>query len=563
MRSSPRGVALLLVLGMIMAITILALGFIARCDTELAVGQNMAVRMQMDQLAASGLEHARGLLLNPQEVPSVYWTGEVRQQLDEDSGDFYDVAIVRDDSNPNDFCTYETTATAYRERTGRRTAESRLAATLRLDPAIALWTDEAVVVRERWAVHGDVRSAGSVTNHGTIGGDVFATGLVGDITGASRLTGDLTLLWPPLTASYSHPDYVVANIGPGSVSGNYALERIWRSSSDVTVEGPSVIYGMLLVDGDLVIRGDGVRLTAAKNLPAAYVTGNLILDRATDLQIVGLVVVDGHVLIGHDTDVRIVGGLFAQGEIAEATVDSSAHASGAILRNIATWPGGGALALDGVNQYVQTPDDDTRLQLTGDYTLSVWIKPAAIQKPWAGILCKANIAGDRNHWVLQFNSMATELIVGHDTARWSTDILLGELTDGLWHHVAVVRQGNTMKSYLDGTERATGTMDTLPRNGGGHLNIGADRTGSSTYVYKGLLDDVRVYNRALTAVEVAGPPTDESLIGHWTFDATSGSQVRAIADPLRAAIVIGDGAGVQHWSPAAGAFFRSVRRSQP
>ncbi|MDI9433398.1 MAG: LamG domain-containing protein [Planctomycetota bacterium] len=562
-RSSPRGVALLLVLGMIMAITILALGFIARCDTELAAGQNMAVRMQMDQLATSGLEHARGLLLNPQEVPSVYWTGEVRQQLGVDSPDFYDVAIVLDDSDPNDFCTYEITSTAYRERTGQRTGESRLEATLRLDPAVALWTAADLDVRTDWIIYGDVRSAARVRNEGTIRGDIFASDLIGAITGACKSTDDLKLLWPMLASSYSHPDYAILPIGPGAVSGTYGSPAVWRCNGNLLLDGAVVVNGMLLVNGNVTIQGSGARLTAAKNLPAVYVTGNLVLDSATDSQIVGLVVVDGHVLIGHDTDVRIVGGLFAQGEIAEATVDSSAHASGAILRNITTWPGGGALALDGVNQYVQTPDDDTHLQLTGDYTLSVWIKPAAIQKPWAGILCKANIAGDRNHWVLQFNSMATELIVGHDTARWSTDILLGELTDGLWHHVAVVRQGNTMKSYLDGTERATGTMDTLPRNGGGHLNIGADRTGSSTYVYKGLLDDVRVYNRALTAVEVAGPPTDESLIGHWTFDATSCSQVRAIADPLCAAIVIGDGAGAQHWSPAAGAFFRSVRRPQP
>jgi hypothetical protein len=34
------------------------------------------------------------------------------------------------------------------------------------------------------------------------------------------------------------------------------------------------------------------------------------------------------------------------------------------------------------------------------------------------------------------------------------------------------------------------------------LNIGADRTGSASYVYKGLLDDLRVYNRALLASEV-------------------------------------------------------------
>jgi hypothetical protein len=331
-------VALLLVLGMIMTITILALGFIARCDTELAVGQNMAVRMQMDQLATSGLEHARGLLLNPQEVPAD-WSGDAANQLAGGTNDFYDISVAPDVTNPDDHCTYEITSTAYRERNGRRTGESRLEATLRFDPAIALWagaTDEALVVRERWAIHGDVRSAASVTNDGTIRGDVFATGLTGDITGASGSTGDLTLLWPPLTASYSHPDYVVSNIGPGFVSGNYSLERIWQCGTDLIVEGPAVICGMLLVDGDPVIQGDGVRLTAAKNLPAVYVTGNLVLHGATDLQIEGLVVVDGDVSRWDTTRTfGLSAGCLPRARSSRRRVDSSGYANGAILRNIA------------------------------------------------------------------------------------------------------------------------------------------------------------------------------------------------------------------------------------
>jgi len=559
-------VALLLVLGMIMTITVLALGFIARCDTELAVGQNMAVRMQMDQLAASGLEHARGLLLNPQEPPSVYWTGDVRQQLDEDSGDFYDVAIDRDGSDPNDFCTYDITSTAYRERNGQRTGESRLAATLRLDPAVALWTgatDEDLVVRERWTIHGDVRSARSVTNDGTIRGDVFAPGLVGDITGAHKGVVALTLDWPPLASSYNHADYTTVPIGPGTISGGtYQPARIRRCNGNLILDGAVVVDGMLLVNGNVTIQGSGARLTAAKNLAAVYVTGNLVLHQATDLQIEGLVVVDGDVFVGHGTDVRIVGGLFAGGRITEATVDSSGYANGAILRNITTWSGGGALALDGVDQYVQTPDDEARLQLTGDYTLSARIHPAAFQKPWAGIVAKADPTGSANHWVLQFDdSSERRLTVCHGTHKWYAGIELAEVVGG-WHHVAVVRQGNTMKSYLDGTERTAGLLYAWPGRGNGHLNIGADRTGSSSFVYKGLLDDVRVYNRALTEGEVSALPIDGSLLGHWRFDETGDDHpdMTIAVDPLRASIIDGNGA---NWSPAADAFFKSVRRPQP
>ncbi len=69
-RKKRKGVALLVVLFIVMAITILSLGFLSRSDIELACGENMILRTQMDYLAESGLEHARGLILNPQDIGS-------------------------------------------------------------------------------------------------------------------------------------------------------------------------------------------------------------------------------------------------------------------------------------------------------------------------------------------------------------------------------------------------------------------------------------------------------------------------------------------------------------
>ncbi len=80
---------------MIMAIAALSAEALWRSDVELACGRNLLLRMQMDSLAESGLEHARGLILNPQECPQEYWKGDVGQQLVAGSGDFYDVNVVK------------------------------------------------------------------------------------------------------------------------------------------------------------------------------------------------------------------------------------------------------------------------------------------------------------------------------------------------------------------------------------------------------------------------------------------------------------------------------------
>ena len=89
---SRRGSVLIVVLGIVMAVTILSLAFLSRSDTELACGQNMAMRVKTDHIADSGLEHARGLILNPQEVDAEYWTGDSTQQIDTDDF-YYDVSV--------------------------------------------------------------------------------------------------------------------------------------------------------------------------------------------------------------------------------------------------------------------------------------------------------------------------------------------------------------------------------------------------------------------------------------------------------------------------------------
>ena len=137
-----RGVALLVVLFIVMAITVLSLGFLSRSDVELACGQNMILRAQMDYLAESGLEHARGLLVNPPDPNLGYWAGADGLQIVENSNDYYNVDVIQlplvDPCDPN-VCDYEITSTAYRDKNGVRVGESILKAELHIDPNTAYW----------------------------------------------------------------------------------------------------------------------------------------------------------------------------------------------------------------------------------------------------------------------------------------------------------------------------------------------------------------------------------------------------------------------------------------
>src|SRR5207249_1370685 len=78
-------------------------------------------------------------------------------------------------------------------------------------------------------------------------------------------------------------------------------------------------------------------------------------------------------------------------------------------------------------------------------------------------------------------------------------------TDGAWHHVAFVVDAAGGRLYVDGVQKAarawTGTAGATSTTAGLSL---ARYPGSAAPYFPGALDEVRLYNRALSASEVAG-----------------------------------------------------------
>ncbi|MBN2129659.1 MAG: hypothetical protein JW741_09185 [Sedimentisphaerales bacterium] len=562
-----------MILCIIMAIAIISLGFLSRSDIELASGSNMLRRVQMDQMADSALEHARGLLLNPQEVSSTYWTGDTYQQLIGGSSEYYDVTVARDVSDPYDYCTYSIDCEAYRLVSGEKVARSGLSTELRFDPSIALWTGAQTTLGQRFALFGDLYCAGSVTSLGMMRGDAFCEALSGTFTGRQNAAAELALAWPEATVVDFSTRYATLPLSGGTLSdftfGPSTPVRVVYRAGDLTLNGNVSIDGMLLVDGDLAIRGAGIKIVGAKNLPALYVTGDMTVGAVERVTVQGLAVVDGTVTVSAAaTKVQITGALFAGGALRESAPDSAGGNHEGSIYGAPAWQaaGGalnGALELDGTGDYLRTADDNG-LQLPGDYTLSVWIKPNATQSAWAGVVGKTNSDDSMNHWTLQFNDASPlHLVVKHPTETWDTSIALTELNDTLWHHVAVVHEAAGLTAYLDGVVKNTSDPNhpiAAPGTGVGHLNIGLDRIAGPASTFGGLIDDVRVYNSALTEAAVqqlhaklAGAPLP---IGHWKLD-EMGAQITIIAEPVTSAIVVWPSGTREHWMPAADAFFRS------
>lgn len=80
----------------------------------------------------------------------------------------------------------------------------------------------------------------------------------------------------------------------------------------------------------------------------------------------------------------------------------------------------------------------------------------------------------------------------------------GNVSDNTWHHVVAVRQGVNTHVYIDGV-RVDGATAPAVKNVSNNapFKIGAQKgTGGFNNWYNGLMDDIIVYNRALSADEI-------------------------------------------------------------
>jgi hypothetical protein len=90
-----------------------------------------------------------------------------------------------------------------------------------------------------------------------------------------------------------------------------------------------------------------------------------------------------------------------------------------------------------------------------------------------------------------------------DTGELKADTVTGLIDLDVWTHVAAVWDGATMKLYKNGAE--VGSLDkggTLSANPDANVAIGNQPVGTDGRAWDGLIDDVQLYSRGLSAAEV-------------------------------------------------------------
>jgi hypothetical protein len=159
---------------------------------------------------------------------------------------------------------------------------------------------------------------------------------------------------------------------------------------------------------------------------------------------------------------------------------------------------GGGLSFDGVNDLV-TVADAPSLDLTRAMTLEGWVRPAALGD-WRTLLLKEQPG--QLVYALYANTDAPQRPSAH--VFTSGDMALrgpATLPLNAWSHLAMTWDGLTLRLYVDGTLRASSALSGTATTSAGALRIGGNTIWSEWF--RGLIDEVRVYDRALSAAEVA------------------------------------------------------------
>ena len=174
----------------------------------------------------------------------------------------------------------------------------------------------------------------------------------------------------------------------------------------------------------------------------------------------------------------------------------SAAANDSVVFGDAVWqPAGGkvdgALAFDGTDDYVNTPF--VLNPADGTFSVFAWIKGGA---PGQAVLSQIGGVNWLSADPAEGNLMTELRNIG---GRVDEPPLVSQtlVTDGTWHRIGFVWDGSDRILYVDELEVARDTQVGLGTSEGG-LQIGAGKNLEPGSFFSGLIDDVRIYNRAIT-----------------------------------------------------------------
>jgi hypothetical protein len=200
-------------------------------------------------------------------------------------------------------------------------------------------------------------------------------------------------------------------------------------------------------------------------------------------------------------------GLYALNESGGAVArDLSGFRNDGALTNGPSWVAGlrgASLNFDGSDDYINVPASASLSAFPNGITISAWIKPRSVPGGFPAIVEKTDdYTSNRVHFMIS-SDQNDRLHWGFGSAFNTPTGASHGITLGEWQHVAVSYDLANVRVFRNGALKETTATTVAVPNTANPLRIGtrSPSPGPGNY-FDGAIDDVRVYNRALTAAEI-------------------------------------------------------------
>lgn len=189
------------------------------------------------------------------------------------------------------------------------------------------------------------------------------------------------------------------------------------------------------------------------------------------------------------------------------TADASGKANNGALQNGAAWTtgkNGAALGFDGVDDVVYIGNSTSLNSVSTSLTIAAWVYRAANQPGGVSVVSRELNTTYYEHYYFGFEDGKYRWFV--NTSSGYSDTTIGSAAPlGQWVHLAGTYDGASVKLYVNGalqfTTSHTGTFSSDTTG----ITIGASHNDAAHQAiegFNGAIDEVTLYNRALSAQEV-------------------------------------------------------------
>ncbi len=166
-----------------------------------------------------------------------------------------------------------------------------------------------------------------------------------------------------------------------------------------------------------------------------------------------------------------------------------------------------SLYFDGADDYVSVPHN-TIINPVSQLTISAWVKlnqPSSGWNTWPSVVVKRT-GGSNTGYSLRFDQVSSKLmsIVGNGASTNTITSNKADWVANVWYYIVAVWDlpGGKSYIYVNGSQDVTLSTNIASISGETRdLHIGSDN-GNPTSAIQGLIDDVRIYGTALSAMEI-------------------------------------------------------------